>query len=67
MIDMVRIFQSSALVLAGVTVYFLLNDDFDNAFVVGAFSIVSFLLSMRFQIKARLKEHENQDPKTEDI
>ena len=44
--------------LAAIAAYFLWIDDFDGGFVAGILCVVSFLISMRIQVKARLKARE---------
>ncbi len=63
---MIRVFQIVAMFLAVITVYFLWNDDLDNTFVTGVLAIVSFLLSVRFQIKTRIKERADQEAASRD-
>jgi hypothetical protein len=53
---MIRIFQILAAILAGVAVFFWSKDNTDWAFASGVFAAASYLLSMRFQIKARILE-----------
>ncbi len=62
---MIRIFQIAAVILAGIAAYFLWQNNMDGVFVAAVLGAVSFLLSIRFQIKARLKDHE--DGNHEDI
>ena len=52
---MTLIFQILAVILGGVAAYFLWNDNFDWAFALGVLSACSYLIGMRFQIKARLE------------
>lgn len=47
------IFQIIAVILAGVTVYFLFSGNKDGAFVSAVLACVAFFLSVRFQVKAR--------------
>ena len=68
---MERIFQILAVILAGVAAYFLWTGNNDGAFVSVVLGCVSFLLSVRFQVKdrtrirelERLKEHEREEGK----
>lgn len=53
---MIKMFQIVSVLLAALAVYFLLNDNLDYTFVVGALAAASFLLSIRFQIKSRISE-----------
>jgi len=50
---MVRVFQILAVVLAGAAAYFLFTGNRDGAFVSAVLGSVAFLLSVRFQVKAR--------------
>ena len=47
------VFQISAVVLAGAAAYFLYAGNRDGAFVAAVLGSVAFLLSIRFQVKAR--------------
>ena len=55
---MERIFQIAAVVLAGVSVYFLFQRNADGAFISAVFGAVSFFLSVRSQVKARNQKRE---------
>lgn len=55
---MILIFQVLAVILACFAVYFLWSDNGDAVFIVGVLAIVSFLLSIRFQVKVRMKARE---------
>ena len=56
---MERFFQILAVILAGVAAYFLIwQGNADRAFVSAVFGAVSFFLSVRFQVKARLNQRE---------
>lgn len=55
---MERFFQILAVILAGVAAYFLWQGNADRAFVSAVFGAVSFFLSIRFQVKERLKIRE---------
>lgn len=55
-----RIFQILAVILIGVAAFFLWNGNADAAFVSAVFGAVSFFLSIRFQVKARLKSRAEQ-------
>ena len=54
---MERIFQILAVILAGVAAYCLWAGNNDRAFVSAVLGSVSFFLSVRFQVKDRLKKH----------
>jgi hypothetical protein len=62
---MIRLFQILAVILAGIAAYFLWADDIDSVFVAGVLSIVSYLLSMRFQIKERLRQRADRESNVE--
>ncbi|MEO5858115.1 MAG: hypothetical protein ABIR33_04115 [Pyrinomonadaceae bacterium] len=47
------VFQILAVVLAGATAYFLYMGHRDGAFISAVVGSCSFLLSLRFQVKAR--------------
>lgn len=55
-----RVFQIVAVVLAGVTVYFLWQGKTDSAFVSIVFACVAFFLSIRFQVKERNRAREEE-------
>jgi hypothetical protein len=58
---MERFFQVTAVILAGVAAYFLWTGNADRAFAAAVFGAVSFFLSVRVQVKARLREREIQE------
>ena len=58
-----RVFQIVAVVLAGVTVYFLWQSKTDSAFVSIVFACVAFFLSIRFQVKERNRAREEEREK----
>jgi hypothetical protein len=62
---MERFFQISAVILAGVAAYFLWNGNSESAFVAAVFGAVSFFLSVRFQIKERLKQRDIEREESE--
>jgi hypothetical protein len=55
---MERFFQILAVILAGVAAYFLWQGSADRAFISAVFGAVSFFLSVRVQVKGRLRERE---------
>lgn len=57
---MVRAFQIVAVILAGIAAYFWSQDNTDGMFVAAVLGAVSFFLSIRFQVKARLKQRESE-------
>jgi len=60
------VFQILAVVLAGAAAYFLYTGNRDGAFVAAVLGCVSFLLSIRFQVKARnaIREAERNSEET---
>lgn len=68
---MERLFQILAVILAGVAAYFLWSKNGDGAFVSAVFGAVAFFLSIRFQVKARIKqrvlENEQAALETDDL
>ena len=57
---MERFFQITAVILIGVAAYFLWNGNKDGVFVAAVLGAVAFFLSIRFQVKGRLKQRENE-------
>jgi hypothetical protein len=55
---MERFFQILAVILIGVAAYFLQRGSRDAMFVTAVFAAVSFFLSIRFQVKGRLRQRE---------
>ncbi|MGE3466448.1 MAG: hypothetical protein AB7J13_05895 [Pyrinomonadaceae bacterium] len=55
---MVIFFQILAVVLAMVAAYFWWQGDIDGMFLSAVAGAVSFFLSIRFQVKARIAERE---------
>lgn len=55
---MERIFQILAAILAGIAAFFLWKGNTDGAFVAAVLGAVSFFLSIRFQVKERMKQRE---------
>ena len=58
---MERIFQILAVILIGVAAFFLWRGNMDGLFVAAVFGAVCFFLSVRFQVKERLKEREEEN------
>lgn len=57
---MERLFQILAVVLAGLTAYFLWTDGTgDSAFVAGVFAVAAGFLSYRFRLKTRINSRED--------
>ena len=57
---MERLFQILAVILAGIAAFFLWNGDKDRFFISAVLGAVSFFLSIRFQVKGRLKQREKE-------
>ncbi|HEV8159364.1 MAG TPA: hypothetical protein VGP58_10045 [Pyrinomonadaceae bacterium] len=55
---MERFFQILAVILIGVAAFFLYQGNTDGVFVTAVLGAVSFFLSVRFQVKERLKKKE---------
>ena len=55
---MERFFQILAVILIGVAAFFLWRGNTDGVFVAAVLGAVSFFLSVRFQVKERLKKRE---------
>jgi hypothetical protein len=62
------IFQIVAVILAGITVYFLFSSNKEGAFVSAVLGCVAFFLSVRFQTKARnqVREAEREAAEAKD-
>ncbi len=58
---MERLFQILAVILIGVAAYFLWHGNNDGMFVSAVFGAVCFFLSIRFQVKERLKLREAEN------
>ena len=58
-----RLFQILAVILVGVTAYFLWTGSKDGAFVAGVLGCVAFFLSVRFQAKERNRQREEAERK----
>lgn len=57
---MERVFQIAAVILALVAAYFLWQGNTDGLFLAAVGGAVCFFLSVRFQVKGRLKQREAQ-------
>ncbi len=55
---MERFFQILAVILIGVAAFFLWRGNTDAVFISAVLGAVSFFLSIRFQVKERLKKRE---------
>ncbi len=55
---MERFFQILAVILTGVAAFFLYRGNTDGVFISAVLGAVSFFLSVRFQVKERLKKRE---------
>ncbi len=58
-------FKVLAVILAGIAAYFLWQGNADRAFMTAVFGAVSFFLSVRFQVKERLKLREAEREESE--
>jgi len=56
---MERFFQVAAVILIGVAAYFLWSGNTDGTFIAAVLGAVAFFLSVRFQVKERLKQRGN--------
>ena len=59
-------FKILAVILAGIAAYFMLQGNADRAFIAAVFGAVSFFLSVRFQVKERLKQREMERAEKEE-
>lgn len=62
---MERLFQILAVILIGVAAYFLWTGNTDGVFIAAVLGAVAFFLSVRFQVKERLKQRENETAETD--
>ncbi len=62
---MERIFQILAVILIGVAAYFFWQGNTDRAFVAAVLGAVAFFLSVRFQVKERLKQKDDFTTETQ--
>ena len=63
---MERIFQILAVILIGVAAYFLWKGNTEGVFVSAVLGAVAFLLSVRFQVKERLKQKEAEESQADE-
>jgi hypothetical protein len=63
---MQRLFQILAVVLAGIAAYFFWRDNTEISFIAGVFAAVSFFLSVRFQIRDRMRQREAEEGEIEE-
>jgi len=61
---MERIFQITAVILIGVAAYFLWSGNKDATFIAAVLGAVAFFLSVRFQVKEKLKQKDDFTPET---
>lgn len=61
-----RLFQITAVILIGIAAYFLWKGNRDALFVSAVLGAVAFFLSIRFQVKERLKLHEAERAELEE-
>lgn len=62
---MERLFQILAVIPAGLAAYFLWQKNGDGAFVAAVVGAVCFFISIRFQVKGRLREREAERERQE--
>ena len=58
---MERFFQITAVILIGIAAYFLWSGNTDGTFIAAVLGAVAFFLSVRFQVKGRLKLRETEE------
>jgi uncharacterized membrane protein YjjP (DUF1212 family) len=58
---MERLFQITAVILIGVAVYFLWQGNTDGTFIAAVLGAVAFFLSVRFQVKERLRRRRESE------
>jgi hypothetical protein len=63
---MIRIFQILAVIFACVAAYFLWQGNKDAVFVTSVLAACALFLSIRFQAKGRLVEHETARSKVQE-
>jgi len=56
----IRTFQVLAAMLAAIAAYFLWQENTDAAFFIGVLAASSFFLSIRFQVKERLRQRDEE-------
>lgn len=57
---MESVFRILAVIFIGIAAFFLWKGNGDGAFISAVIGAVSFFLSIRFQVKGRLKQREEQ-------
>ena len=62
---MERIFQITAVILIGIAVFFWWQGNTDGLFISAVLGAVSFFLSVRFQVKDRLRQREAEKEEEE--
>ncbi len=62
---MEKIFQITAVILIGVATFFLWKGNNDAMFISAVVSAVCFFLSIRFQVKERLKQRKFEEQEIE--
>ena len=63
---MERLFQILAVIPAGLAAYFLWQKNGDGAFISAVVGAVCFFISVRFQVKGRLKERDAENERRGD-
>lgn len=64
---MEKLFQILAAILAGVAFFFLWKGNKDGTFVAAVLGAVCFFLSVRFQVKERMKKREAEEAANENL
>lgn len=62
---MERIFQILAVILFGVAAFFLWKGEVDAVFVSAVLGAVAFLMSVRFQVKTRIRQRASEEREAE--
>lgn len=58
---MERLFQILAVILAGIAAYFLWRKNADGAFISAVLGAVCFFISVRFQVKTRVRQRAEEE------
>lgn len=62
---MALLFQIVAAILFGVAAFFLWKGELDAVFVSAVLSAVAFLMGIRFQVKARIRQRKAEELEAE--
>ncbi|MFM9905976.1 MAG: hypothetical protein ACKVQJ_15545 [Pyrinomonadaceae bacterium] len=63
---MERVFQIAAVILAGIAAFFLWRGETESVFVSIVLCAVAYLVSLRFKVRARIKQRADAESKTAD-